>query len=104
MAQRNSISVVLHQNEWRGYRGPRRTYVCTKEIGGEQGDQTYTLGLEDFESADGPLTSWGEIDQLGLCAYFPSPNKTSPSNTTEQIPLWRGEAPKYLRLNWIEGP
>ena len=104
MAQRNSISVVLHQNEWRGYRGPRRTYVCTREVGGEQGDQTYTLGLEDFESADGPLTSWGEIDQLGLCAYFPSPNKRSPSNTTEQIPLWRGEAPKYLRLNWIEGP
>ncbi len=99
MPQTNRMSIVLQQNEWRSYRGQRRTFVCTKEIEGTESEQTLTLDLNDFTSADGPPTSWAEIDQLGLCAQF-APHGTS----ANQVPLWQGAAPKFLRLAWNESP
>ncbi len=85
--------------KWRSYRGHRRTFVCTREIEGAEAEQTLTLGLKDFTSDDGSPTSWAEIDQLGLCAHF-----AAKGTSTDQVPLWQGDAPKFLQLAWNESP
>lgn len=92
MPQTNALSVVLQENEWRSYRGPRRTYVCRREIKGGGAPQTLTLGLRDFSSPDGPPASWSEMDQLGLCANHGTP--------AGEAPLWQGPAPEFLRVAW----
>lgn len=93
LPQTNRLSIVLQQNEWRSYRGPRRTFVCTREIQGAEDAQTLTLDLKDFFSPDGPPTSWAEMDQLGLCASFGVP--------ATETPRWRGPAPDFLRAAWV---
>jgi hypothetical protein len=95
LPQTNRLSIVLQQNEWRSYRGPRLTFVCQREIPGSEAPQTLTLALSDFTSAEGPPTSWSEIDQLGLCAHF-----VTKSATASESPLWKGPAPVFIRLEW----
>jgi hypothetical protein len=92
LPQTNRLSIVLQQNEWRSYRGPRRTFVCSREITGSDVRQTLTLALSDFTSAEGSPTSWSEIDQLGLCASHGLP--------ANEVPLWKGPAPEFLRVAW----
>jgi hypothetical protein len=92
LPQTNRLSIVLQQNEWRSYRGPRRTFVCSREITGSDVRQTLTLALSDFTSAEGSPTSWSEIDQLGLCASHGLP--------ANEVPLWKGPAPEFLRMAW----
>ena len=99
MPQTNRLHIVLQQNEWRSYRGQRRTFVCTREIEGAEAEQTLTLALKDFTSADGPPSNWAEIDQLGLCAHF-----ATQGTSANQVPLWKGAAPEFLRLAWNESP
>lgn len=96
MPQTNRFSIVLEQNEWRSYRGPRRTFVCTREIPGGDAPQTLVLDLKDFTSAEGPLTSWQELDQLGLCAHL-----VGKGQSAQDAPLWKGAAPQFLRLEWV---
>jgi dienelactone hydrolase len=91
--QANRLTIVLQQNEWRSYRGQRRTFVCTREIPGSDAPQTLTLALGDFTSPDGALTTWSELDQLGLCANFGS-------SVSEARP-WKGPAPEFHRLEWV---
>ena len=91
----NYLSVVLQQNEWRSYRGPSRTFVCTREIIGAESEKVLTFQLSDFASPDGPPTSWAELDQLGLCAHF-----VNPGSTAGKVPLWNGPGPQFLRLEW----
>ena len=95
MPQTNRLSIVLQENEWRSYRGPRHTFVCTREIPGSDTPQTLTLSLSDFTSLDGPPKAWSEIDQLGLCAHF-----TSKGAPASEAPLWKGPAPEFLRVAW----
>ena len=95
MAQTNPFTLVLQQNEWRSYRGPRRTFVCTREITGSPAPQTLTFDLNDFTSPDGALTTWAELDQIGLCAHFTTKGASS------QPALWKGSAPEFLRLEWV---
>ena len=95
LPQTNRLSFVLQQNEWRSYRGPRRTFVCQREIQGSDVPQTLTLSLTDFASAEGSPTSWSEIDQLGLCAHFVT--KGPPAS---DAPLWMGPAPQFFRVEW----
>ena len=95
MPQTNHFSIVLQQNEWRSYRGPRRTFVCQREIQGSATPQTLTLELKDFTSSDGPPKTWAEIDQLGLCAHY-----VAKGAAASQAPLWKGLAPEFLRLKW----
>ena len=92
MPQTNRFHLVLQQNEWRGYRGPRRTFVCSREIPGSDSPQTLTLSLSDFTSPEGSPTSWSEIDQLGLCANYGLP--------ANEVPLWKGPTPEFLRVAW----
>lgn len=95
MPQTNRFHLVLQQNEWRSYRGQRRTFVCTQEIPGTDTPQTLTLALSDFTSPEGPPTSWSELDQLGLCAHF-APKGSAAS----EAPLWKGPAPEFVKLAW----
>lgn len=99
MPQTNRMHIVLQQNEWRSYRGQRRTFVCSREIEGADAEQKLTLGLTDFTSPDGPPKTWAEIDQLGLCAHF-----AAPGTSASQAPLWKGAAPTFLRLEWKLNP
>lgn len=95
MAQTNRMNFVLQQNEWRSQRGPRKTFLCTRQISGVAGAQTLELALTDFTSPDGPPTSWSEIDQLGLCAHFAA--RGAPAS--QALP-WKGDAPRLLRVEW----
>jgi hypothetical protein len=92
LPQTNRLSIVLNQNEWRSYRGPRRTFVCTREIQGSDVPQTLTLALTDFTSPEGSPASWSEIDQLGLCASHGLP--------ANEVPRWKGPAPEFLLVEW----
>jgi hypothetical protein len=92
MPRTNRLSIVFHQNEWRGYRGPRGTFVCTREIPGADTAQTVALALSDFTSETGPPTSWAGMDQLGLCAQYAAKG----SEPTR----WNGPAPEFLRVEW----
>jgi hypothetical protein len=92
MPRSNRLSIVLQQNEWRSYRGLRRTFVCTREIPASEAVQTLTLDLKDFTSPDGSPTSWAEMDQLGICASFGIP--------ANEVPLWNGPAPEFKRVAW----
>jgi hypothetical protein len=95
LPQTNRVSIVLQKNEWRSYRGPRRTFVCQREIQGSDAAQTLTLALSDFTSAEGSPTDWSEIDQLGLCAHF-----TAKGVAASEALLWKGPAPEFLRVAW----
>lgn len=96
MPKTNHLSFVVQENEWRRYRGPRKTFVCQREIIGADAEQFVTLQLSDFDSSDGPLKSWREADQFGICAHF-----TERSQEAKTPPLWNGPAPTFLRLEWI---
>ena len=96
MPETNHVALVLQQNEWRSYRGPRRTFVCEREITGAGTTQSIIFEPKDFTSPDGPLTSWDHIDQLGICAHY-NPRGAS----TEQVPLWKGPAMTLVRLEWV---
>lgn len=95
LPQSNKFAVVLQQNEWRNYRGPRMTFVCELEIEGSDKAQTLLLEPKDFSSKDGPLKSWSQIDQLGLCAHF-----TERQAQAKSPPIWKGPAPEFMRLEW----
>lgn len=97
VAETNRIAFVVVENEWRNYRGPKKTFVCEKEVAGAPTDQTVMLDVADFKgtASDGaPLKSWSQLDQLGLCAYHQE--KGQPSKP----PQWRGPAPEFKRLEW----
>jgi hypothetical protein len=95
MSQTNKLTVVLQQNEWRNYRGPRVTFTCEREIQGNDKPQTITLDVNDFTSTAEPLKSWSSIDQLGFCAHFAERGASAKSP-----PLWKGPAPEFIRLEW----
>lgn len=96
MPTTNRLSFVLQQNEWRDYRGARRTFVCTREIEGGVEAQTLRFEPQDFVAAEGPAESWTEIDQLGICANFTPRNKPA-----AEAQRWNGPPPEFLRLEWI---
>jgi dienelactone hydrolase len=85
----NRITVIVVENEWRGERGPRRTFTCTREVPGAAEPQTLLLAAADFTDKDGPLGSWREIDQLGIAG---SGGK----------PPWDGPPAEFHRIEWRE--
>lgn len=95
-AQPNRIAFVVIENEWRSYRGPRRTFVCEREISGGPGEQSLVLAAGDFvNTANGaPLKSWGQIDLLGLCAHYEDKGPAA------KPVHWRGPVPDFKRLEW----
>lgn len=94
--QTNRIAIVVIENEWRGYRGRKKTFVCEKEITGSKEPQTLLLATTDFKDAEGEsvLASWSQLDLLGLCAYF------TPQGRPASVPRWAGAAPEFSRVEW----
>ena len=95
MPKTNRLSFVIQQNEWRNYRGQRKTFICEREIIGADDAQTLALALSDFTSSEGVLKSWAEIDQLGICAHY-----AERGQATKAPPLWNGPAATFVRLEW----
>lgn len=95
LAQTNRMAIVLQQNEWRSYRGQRKTFARECEIKGGTAEQTIVLEAKDFTSPDGALASWAQIDQLGICAHYSQ--RGAPA---KDVPLWKGTALELLRIEW----
>lgn len=95
MPQTNTLSFVVIENEWRSDRGPRKTYICEKEIAGSDSDQTVSLRANDFVSGIDTLKSWGNVDQFGICRHF-----AERGTTATRRPSWSGAAPTLVRLEW----
>jgi dienelactone hydrolase len=96
MPQTNLLTVVVIENEWRNYRGPRKTFTCTREIPGSAEPQRVTFTPADFIPTDenfGPLTSWAELDHLGICGHYPG-------EQPKRQPSWSGPPPEFVRLEW----
>jgi hypothetical protein len=94
MPKTNRLTFVLRENDWRGYRGPRASYVCTREIVGNAEVQSVSLDSSEFISDKGtPLKDWAQIDELGICAH-------APGKAGKDATLWNGSAPEFLRLVW----
>jgi hypothetical protein len=96
MPQTNRITVVVVENEWRSYRGRRRTFTCTREVRGGPEPQTIALAPADFVPTDenpGGLSSWGQIDVLGICGHHPDERPARPAE-------WHGPPPEFARLEW----
>jgi dienelactone hydrolase len=96
MPRTNTITVVLVENEWRSERGPRRTFTCSREVQGGSGPQTLAFAPADFVPTDekaGPLTSWAELDVLGLCGTYAADPGAKQAK-------WDGPLPEFLRVEW----
>lgn len=91
----NTLSFVVIENEWRSYRGQRKTYVCEREISGADSEQTVVLGIEEFSSKGGTLKSWNGVDQFGICAHF-----AERGEEPARKPSWIGPTPIFVRLEW----
>jgi len=96
MPRTNQLDFVAIENEWRSYRGAKRTCVCPRTIPGAAGEQTLILSPADFRSSTGPLKSWRQVDQLGLCAFHAERGETA-----SRTPQWDGPAATFVRLEWI---
>lgn len=97
--QTNRVSFVIIENEWRQYRGQRKTFVCEREIPGLAAAQSVTLAAADFQSSNLPeerLTSWSDIDQFGVCAQFVE--RGAAERTAART--WIGPALKLVRVEW----
>ena len=94
VAEPNTVTVALVENEWREYRGPRRSYAAVRRLAG--GGQPETLVFEpgDFPSEDpagAPLATWAGLDQLGIVAGHAAAKQAGP---------WRGPALEILKVEW----
>ena len=95
MPKTNRLTFVVRENEWRSYRGPRKTFLCEREIHGSDAVQSVILEAKDFTSDAGVLKSWAHIDQFGICAHNPERGSSA-----KQVPLWNGTAVEFVRLAW----
>ena len=91
----NHLTFMVRQNEWRNYRGPITIFIFEREIQGIETPQTITLEAKDFTPDAGPLKSWFQLDQLGICAHNPER-----SNTATPPPLWKDAAAEFVQLEW----
>ncbi|MFM7057077.1 MAG: alpha/beta hydrolase family protein, partial [Planctomycetota bacterium] len=99
MPETNTLTFVIQENEWRSYRGPRKTFVHDREIRGSAGLQTVSLTCADFRRTvdeEEPLGSWDAVDQFGICAHF---GERGPRATA--VRMWQGEEPTLRELRWV---
>jgi hypothetical protein len=95
MPKTNHLTFVVRTNEWRNYRGPRGTFIVEREFQGSDAQQSILLEAKDFISDTGPLKSWSQIDQFGICAHHPERGASA-----TPPPLWNGPAAEFVRLEW----
>lgn len=97
----NTLVVTLVQNEWRRYRGRRRTFHAEASLEGSDDWRTVRLTRDDFvpEDEGPPLDAWNEIDQLGLRAFV----EVTRDGRTHLLGTrpWAGPQPEFRRLEWV---
>jgi dienelactone hydrolase len=97
MPEANTISIVAIENEWRSYRGKKRTFVCQYAVSANTKPQTIELSPSDFKDSEGQaLNAWSQLDQLGLCAHFEQDERGPRSETAK----WNGDLPSFHRLEY----
>ena len=96
MPKTNKLSFVVVENEWRSYRGQRKTFVCDREILGSDAEQSAIIEATDFGSSDNvAMKSWDGVDQFGICRHF-----SERGYATARKPSWIGPEPTFVRLEW----
>lgn len=95
MPTTNTLTFVIIQNEWRSYRGPRRTFVCEREVTGSEDDQTLIFEPSDFANEDSSLASWDSLDQFAICRHYAERGSKDRKPST-----WTGPPPTLMRLEW----
>ncbi|WP_397382652.1 alpha/beta hydrolase family protein [Prosthecobacter sp.] len=94
MPKTNRLTFVVRENDWRSYRGPRASYLCTREIAGGAEAQSVVLAPADFVSDKGTmLKDWAQVDELGICARVPG-------TAAKDAVLWNGGAAEFVWLGW----
>lgn len=97
MLEANTISIVAIENEWRSYRGKKKTFICQYTVLADAKPQTIVLSPGNFKDSEGQtLATWSQLDQLGLCALFQQNERGKRSEPAK----WNGELPKFHRLEW----
>lgn len=94
MPRANTLTFVIVENEWRGYRGPRKVSTCSRSIAGSDDTQSLRLTPADFTSAGGALANWSQVDQFGVCAHYVAPGEP------QRVSTWEGPTFELLRLEW----
>lgn len=92
----NELVVAVTQNFFRSYRGRSRDYVAVVKLA--EGQQTLRLSVSDFKAVDddSPLTSWEQLDLLGLRAYY-EVRGTKKIFGSKQ---WQGTQPAFSLIRW----
>lgn len=94
MPKTNRLTFVVRENDWRSYRGPRASYLCTREITGSTEAQSVVLAPADFVSDKGAvLKDWAQMDELGICARVPG-------QPAKDAAPWNGGAAEFVWLGW----
>lgn len=98
----NKLVVLLVENEWRGYRGRRKTYASVVSLKGSPDWQEALLEAGDFTNdRDGaPLSGWGEIDQLGIRPRADA-WKNGKKVRNALGGTWAGPVPQFRSLRWV---
>ncbi|MEY2727570.1 MAG: hypothetical protein RLZZ458_3437 [Planctomycetota bacterium] len=95
----NVLTFVVVENEWRSYRGPRKTFAFEREITGAGEPQQIKIHLQDFVSAASPtesLNSWAAVDLFGICTYLPEQRRSA-----GDVRRWNGAEAKWLQIKWV---
>jgi len=91
--KKNELVVVLTENAFRGYRGKQKEFVAVVRLDGGKKPQSVSLGLKEFKAGDGgALTTWENVDLLGLRAYSDVGGKLVGSKA------WAGGQPAFRKL------
>jgi hypothetical protein len=93
----NELVVMLPENFFRGYRGKRQDFAAVVKLAGGDQWQTVSFSPDDFQAVDGQgvLSSWKDVDLLGLRAYCDSGGSLLGSKA------WAGSQPCLRNLRWI---
>ncbi len=92
----NELVVVLTENFFRPYRGKRQDFAAVVKLAGGDPWQTVSLSADDFKAVSGEnvLSSWANVDILGLRAYCDEGGRLLGSKT------WAGSQPTFRDLRW----
>ena len=93
----NQLVVQLTENFFRSYRGKQQEFVAVVKLAGGDQWQTISLSSKDFRAVDGEtvLSSWTEVDLLGLRAYCDE------GGTLLGSKAWAGSQPRLRNLQWV---
>ncbi|MDH3583899.1 MAG: hypothetical protein OER86_06765, partial [Phycisphaerae bacterium] len=96
----NRILVIAVENEWRGYRGPRRSYLAVVPVKAGKG-RVVRLRMSDLrEMKTGEeLKTWLQLDVLGLAGRW-----TAKKGERAVDNRWAGPVPRLRRLEWVTHP